>query len=393
MKIESNLDDESLYVTMFSREHQMLLTHANFNNQNKFKSKSLDDLLGESRDEENPYQTLDELKLGCNMYFSEEHEKNCGSGLNKKCCEEYRPSINLNKGSHEITQEITKCRRNFSTKRIDFDRQIKVKVKEDVSDIPPDRVNKNVFERTDLFNKPQEVAYSEPTKKGIRRKVHSSYSDINISTQQRPKIRPRAFTTQIKAKVIQKISKIPLDRENKNTGETSNLLEKPDRMVRDDNHEAIERDIKTDDIKNKQYDKTIEDSSNIDISISTEHEPKVRPRPCVPQIEVNVSQDKCKNPPEKEKKTIDEKNSLCKTLDEALYDKNYENTGTSIKTNKINQKQYTAGNIDFSYSDLNISTCQRPQFRPRAFAINHMQKEKLRMSIKLNSRKKTESEV
>ena len=60
MKIEPKLDGESLYVAMFSREHQMLLAHADCNNQDKIRSKSLNDLLGESRDEENPYQTLDE---------------------------------------------------------------------------------------------------------------------------------------------------------------------------------------------------------------------------------------------------------------------------------------------------------------------------------------------
>ena len=394
MKIKSNLDDESLYVTMFSREHQMLLAHANFNNQDKIRSKSLDDLFRESCDEENPYQTLDELKLDCNMYFSEEHEKKCETNLNRICCEEYRPSINLNNSSHEMTQEITKCRRNFSTKRIDFSRQIKVKVIEDVSDIPPDKENKNVYERIDLFNKPKEVAYSETTKKDIRRKIHSSYSDINHFTQQRPEIRPRAFTRQIKVKLIQQVNKIPLDRENKNTGEKNNLLKKSEGMVRDYNHEAVEGDIKTDEIRKKQYDKTIEDSSNIDISIFSDHEPKIiRPRPCAPQIEVKVSQYVGKTPPVRENKTNDEKNSLSKTLEEALHNTNHENTETTIKNNKINQKQYTARNIDFSYSDINISTFQRPQFRPRAFAINHTQKEKIRKSIKLNSRKKTESEV
>lgn len=379
MKIEPKLDGESLYVTMFSREHQMLLAHADCNNQDKIRSKSLNDLLGESRDEENPYQTLDELKLDCNMYFSEDEEKKYGISLKKKCSEEYKTSIN--NGSHEMTQEITKCRRNFSTKRIDFDRQIKVKVIEDVSDIPPDRENKNVYERINLFNKPKEVAYSDPTKKDIRRKIHSSYSDINISTQQRPKIRSRAFTTQIKVKIIQKVSKIPLDRENKNTGEKTNFLKKTEGTVRDD----TEIDIKTDEIKNKQYDKTIEDYSNIDISISTEHEP--RPRPCTSPVEVKV-QYVDENPSERENKTNNEKNSLCKTLEEALNNTNYENTETSTKTNKINQKQYTAGNIDFSDSDINVLICQRPQFRPRAFAINHTQKEKLKLN-----RKKTESEV
>lgn len=382
MKIEPKLDGESLYVAMFSREHQMLLAHADCNNQDKIRSKSLNDLLGESRDEENPYQTLDELKLDCNMYFSEDEEKKYGSSLKKKCSEEYKTSIN--NGSHEMTQEITKCRRNFSTKRIDFDRQIKVKVIEDVSDIPPDRENKNVYERIDLFNKPKEVAYSDPRKKDIRRNIHSSYSDINISTQQRPKIRSRAFTTQIKVKIIQKVTKIPLDRKNKNTGEKTNFLRKTEGTVRDDNYEATERDIRTDEIKNKQYDKTI-DYSNVDISISTEHEP--RPRPCTPQVEVKV-QYVDKNLSERENKTNNEKNSLCKTLEEALNDTNYENTETSTKTNKINQKQYTAGNIDFSDSDINVLTCQRPQFRPRAFAINHTQKEKLKLN-----RKKAESEV
>ena len=382
MKIEPKLDGESLYVAMFSREHQMLLAHADCNNQDKIRSKSLNDLLGESRDEENPYQTLDELKLDCNMYFSEDEEKKYGSSLKKKCSEEYKTSIN--NGSHEMTQEITKCRRNFSTKRIDFDRQIKVKVIEDVSDIPPDRENKNIYERIDLFNKPKEVAYSDPRKKDIRRNIHSSYSDINISTQQRPKIRSRAFTTQIKVKIIQKVTKIPLDRKNKNTGEKTNFLKKTEGAVRDDNYEATERDIKTDEIKNKQYDKTI-DYSNVDISICTEHEP--RPRPCTPQVEVKV-QYVDKNLSERENKTNNEKNSLCKTLEEALNDTNYENTETSTKTNKINQKQYTAGNIDFSDSDINVLTCQRPQFRPRAFAINHTQKEKLKLN-----RKKTESEV
>lgn len=376
MKIEPKLDGESLYVAMFSREHQMLLAHADCNNQDKIRSKSLNDLLGESRDEENPYQTLDELKLDCNMYFSEDEEKKYGSCLKKKCSEEYKTSIN--NGSREMTQEITKCRRNFSTKRIDFDRQIKVKVIEDVSDIPPDRENKNVYERIDLFNKPKEVAYSDPRKKDIRRNIHSSYSDINISTQQRPKIRSRAFTTQIKVKII------PLDRKNKNTGEKTNFLKKTEGAVRDDNYEATERDIKTDEIKNKQYDKTI-DYSNVDISISTEHEP--RPRPCTPQVEVEV-QYVDKNLSERENKTNNEKNSLCKTLEEALNDTSYENTETSTKTNKINQKQYTAGNIDFSDSDINVLTCQRPQFRPRAFVINHTQKEKLKLN-----RKKTESEV
>ena len=376
MKIEPKLDGESLYVAMFSREHQMLLAHADCNNQDKIRSKSLNDLLGESRDEENPYQTLDELKLDCNMYFSEDEEKKYGSSLKKKCSEEYKTSIN--NGSHEMTQEITKCRRNFSTKRIDFDRQIKVKVIEDVSDIPPDRENKNVYERIDLFNKPKEVAYSDPRKKDIRRNIHSSYSDINISTQQRPKIRSRAFTTQIKVKII------PLDRKNKNTGEKTNFLKKTEGAVRDDNYEATERDIKTDEIKNKQYDKTI-DYSNVDISISTEHEP--RPRPCTPQVEVEV-QYVDKNLSERENKINNEKNSLCKTLEEALNDTSYENTETSTKTNKINQKQYTAGNIDFSDSDINVLTCQRPQFRPRAFVINHTQKEKLKLN-----RKKTESEV
>lgn len=376
MKIEPKLDGESLYVAMFSREHQMLLAHADCNNQDKIRSKNLNDLLGESRDEENPYQTLDELKLDCNMYFSEDEEKKYGSSLKKKCSEEYKTSIN--NGSHEMTQEITKCRRNFSTKRIDFDRQIKVKVIEDVSDIPPDRENKNVYERIDLFNKPKEVAYSDPRKKDIRRNIHSSYSDINISTQQRPKIRSRAFTTQIKVKII------PLDRKNKNTGEKTNFLKKTEGAVRDDNYEATERDIKTDEIKNKQYDKTI-DYSNVDISISTEHEP--RPRPCTPQVEVEV-QYVDKNLSERENKINNEKNSLCKTLEEALNDTSYENTETSTKTNKINQKQYTAGNIDFSDSDINVLTCQRPQFRPRAFVINHTQKEKLKLN-----RKKTESEV
>ena len=376
MKIEPKLDGESLYVAMFSREHQMLLAHADCNNQDKIRSKSLNDLLGESRDEENPYQTLDELKLDCNMYFSEDEEKKYGSCLKKKCSEEYKTSIN--NGSREMTQEITKCRRNFSTKRIDFDRQIKVKVIEDVSDIPPDRENKNIYERIDLFNKPKEVAYSDPRKKDIRRNIHSSYSDINISTQQRPKIRSRAFTTQIKVKII------PLDRKNKNTGEKTNFLKKTEGAVRDDNYEATERDIKTDEIKNKQYDKTI-DYSNVDISISTEHEP--RPRPCTPQVEVEV-QYVDKNLSERENKTNNEKNSLCKTLEEALNDTSYENTETSTKTNKINQKQYTAGNIDFSDSDINVLTCQRPQFRPRAFVINHTQKEKLKLN-----RKKTESEV
>ena len=95
-----------------------------------------------------------------------------------------------------------------------------------------------------------------------------------------------------------------------------------------------------------------------------------------------------KNLSERENKTNNEKNSLCKTLEEALNDTNYENTETSTKTNKINQKQYTSGNIDFSDSDTNVLTCQRPQFRPRAFAINHTQKEKLKLN-----RKKTESEV
>ena len=376
MKIEPKLDGESLYVAMFSREHQMLLAHADCNNQDKIRSKSLNDLLGESRDEENPYQTLDELKLDCNMYFSEDEEKKYGSCLKKKCSEEYKTSIN--NGSREMTQEITKCRRNFSTKRIDFDRQIKVKVIEDVSDIPPDRENKNVYERIDLFNKPKEVAYSDPRKKDIRRNIHSSYSDINISTQQRPKIRSRAFTTQIKVKII------PLDRKNKNTGEKTNFLKKTEGAVRDDNYEATERDIKTDEIKNKQYDKTT-DYSNVDISICTEHEP--RPRPCTPQVEVKV-QYVDKNLSERENKTNNEKNSLCKTLEEALNDTSYENTETSTKTNKINQKQYTAGNIDFSDSDINVLTCQRPQFRPRAFVINHTQKEKLKLN-----RKKTESEV
>ena len=382
MKIEPKLDGESLYVAMFSREHQMLLAHADCNNQDKIRSKSLNDLLGESRDEENPYQTLDELKLDCNMYFSEDEEKKYGSCLKKKCSEEYKTSIN--NGSREMTQEITKCRRNFSTKRIDFDRQIKVKVIEDVSDIPPDRENKNIYERIDLFNKPKEVAYSDPRKKDIRRNIHSSYSDINISTQQRPKIRSRAFTTQIKVKIIQKVTKIPLDRKNKNTGEKTNFLKKTEGAVRDDNYEATERDIKTDEIKNKQYDKTI-DYSNVDISICTEHEP--RPRPCTPQVEVKV-QYVDKNLSERENKTNNEKNSLCKTLEEALNDTSYENTETSTKTNKINQKQYTAGNIDFSDSDINVLTCQRPQFRPRAFVINHTQKEKLKLN-----RKKTESEV